>query len=310
MIRKIFIGITSLILLLLLNMSIAKGETITKFSWYITDDIIQGINPFLTSALPDALIVQPGIYSYNNTTYDMTAEGLYRFAEVNGVNRQCIVYQNNIHKLLSSLSWISTHGNSDSSLTYDSLKDSAKTRKIYVTCGKLVGLAQNILTTSVPTRKISLYALDNITGFDDGHVLLEVWRSDLNKWVLYDLDNNFVFTDNNGVLLSLWEVLAVVNSDNYNMKPISVDTPLDISNFKTTTYDYGLYTETVISNKYNWLKRVFAFPTIVDNGVYYGVDSSRTRDLTAADITYLTGLGINYQVLSETDFLNRFYPIQ
>lgn len=294
---------------LLILTCVSADGTQTKFSWYITGEEVENVNPFNPVALPDSLIVTPGFYTYDGQTYDMNNEGLYRFAEINGVNRQCIVYQTNVHKLLSSLSWITTHGNSDGTMTYEQLKTTAKTRKINITCGKVVGLARDILGTT-NTRQISTFALDNITNFDDGHVLLEVWRTDLSKWVLYDLDNNFVFADTNGDLLSFWEVLPLVDSGNFEMKPIASDTTMDISNFKVSSYDAGIYFETAMATeqqKYNWLKRVFAFPTIYEGGIYYSVDSTRTRDLTAADTTYLTGLGITYQVMTESAFLTKYY---
>lgn len=302
--------IIALFLCLVLCMTLVFADgTQTKFTWYLTDDTVTEINSFSPVALPDTLIIAPGTYTYSGQTYDMTNEGLYRFAELNGATRQCIVYQNDVHKLLSSLSWIASHGNSDGALTYTQMKEQAKTKKLNITCGSITGLARDILGTT-NTRKISTFALDNITNFDDGHVLLEVWRADLSKWVLYDLDNNFVFADTSDNLLSFWEVLAVVDSGNFTMKPIATDTTLDISGFIVATYDAGIYVETVVATeqqKYNWLKRVFAFPTIYEGGIYYSVDSTRTRDLTAADTTYLTGLGINYQVMTESAFLTKYY---
>lgn len=71
------------------------------------------------SPIPSGLVIAPGTYSYNSPAYDMTQEGLYRFSHPasaaepweDATNR--IVYNGDVDKLLSSLSYLLVHGTRD-----------------------------------------------------------------------------------------------------------------------------------------------------------------------------------------------------
>jgi hypothetical protein len=63
--------------------------------------------------LPDSLFINPGQYSYYGNNYNLEKAGVYRFMYPGVDNEQRIVYNGDVDTLLSSISWIVSHGNSD-----------------------------------------------------------------------------------------------------------------------------------------------------------------------------------------------------
>ena len=90
------------------------------------------------------------------------------------------------------MAWIITYGTLDDNVNnYFQLSKISSQRKLSLTCGRTVQFALDMLNElGIESRQISLFALNNINNMSDGHVMIEVYRKDLNKWVLYDLSNN------------------------------------------------------------------------------------------------------------------------
>ncbi len=64
-------------------------------------------------------------------------------------------------------------------------------------CGYISKFAHELLDElGIKSRIVYRHTLHNLTGYDDGHVMIEVFRDDLKKWVLYDIDNNCYFIKN------------------------------------------------------------------------------------------------------------------
>jgi len=229
----------------------------TSLVYYFKDTTVQQIAPSPvenSSEIPEQLIIEPGAYRFLGGEYPLEKEGLYRFFFPEIINAQRIVYQHDLDALLSSLSWIATHGNSDDPKSNIELSDKALKSKLFITCGKISGWAHELLVSlNIKSRIVLGITADDWNTYDNGHTLLEIWRTEWNKWVVYDLDQNAYFIDKRTrVPLSVLEFNQSVERDEYEIIPLSNDTRLDVSNFS----GYGLLVEVINANIRDWYRRV------------------------------------------------------
>lgn len=230
--------------------------------YHYTKENIAKLSPQSTvksQKLPDSLVITPGTYQINNQNFDFTKEGLYRILIVPEVNFQRIVYKNDIETLLSSLSWIDSHGTRDDDLKFKALEEKAKSEKIILTCGPISKFAQYILDKQkIPSRVVSGITQEKTNGFDDSHTMIEV-KID-SSWQVFDLDNNTYFTKNNQNL-NFQNLVNALNSDQeFEIRKLAYDSGIAIANFKdNNNYDYSLYGESILSTDHalkDWYKRV------------------------------------------------------
>lgn len=266
------------------------------------------INPLAEETsqnLPNTLIIPPGKYYYFNQTYDLTEEGLYRFVHPLVENQQRIVYEQNVDALLSSVAWIYTHGNSDTGKSIDELNEKALESKIFGICATISNWIQYVLSDkNVQSRIVQTITLDEWNTYDNGHTLIEVYRDDYGKWVVYDLDNNAYFTAD-GQPLSLYEFVNHVKTNDYEIIFIADDTELDASDFKANNdYEYAFLSESISANEdtlRKWYKRSIQVPLIlVNDDVFYTVDSENEKERVEQFAKY-------YTFLEKDEFVKRFY---
>jgi hypothetical protein len=278
------------------------------FSYYAINEtisIIQPSNKTTIQKIPSQLIIPTGTYSIYENVYDLNNEGLYRFVFPGVENSQRIVYDGtNIQSLLSSVSWIYTHGNSDSGKSFEDLNQKAMQSKIYGICNTISFWILEILQEhNISSRLVQTMTLDEWNTYDNSHTMIEVYRNDLGKWVVYDLDNNAFFTYN-GIPLSLVEFVNHVQSNDYEIVFLASDTKLDVSNFKSeNNYDYAFVAENITSNENtlrNWYDRIIQVPLIQDENLeFYFFDSQNQIKIE--------NFAPNYHFIEETKFLNDFY---
>lgn len=262
--------------------------------------------------IPDQLIIQPGTYNYLGDSYSLNKEGLYRTVRTdqNGVGGiQRIVYQNDIDALLSSLSWIMSQGYSDIPRTDLELKIRAKSSKLRLTCGPTSQWIKYILTSlNIESRLVKTMTLDEWNYFDDGHALIEVWREKWGKWVVYDLTNDSYFKPKNGGSpFSLIEFFQMVASDNYEIIPLSLDTPFEMTAFRLDKPSYSevygdiFYWEEMHVNIRNWYRRIMQVPFIFDTSrnMFLFMDKINTDRIEQRDR--------QTQYLSEKKWIDKFY---
>lgn len=214
--------------------------------------------------LPDDLIIKPGVYQFDNKSYQLMQEGLYRFMIPEKKNQQRIVYTNNISILLSSISWLVTHGESDDGLSYNELVSQAKQRKLFLTCEAIARFSKTLLAkNNVDSRIIGTRTLDQWNSYDSGHYMLEVYRKDLKKWVLYDLDHDIYFSYEDK-LLSLLEFIDHAK-DNYKINYLSNDIKVVSPYLLRNKYDYTFINEGRLNNLKSWYQRIAQFFYIENN---------------------------------------------
>lgn len=259
-----------------------------------------------TNVLSDSLIIPTGIYQIAGITYDLRKEGLYRFMFPGVLNKQRIVYKKDVDKLLSSISWIATHGNSDDKLTITSLMSKASKSKLVITCGVVSTFAKKVLDKlAIKSRIVVGMTSGKYNDYDNGHTLLEVYRPKYNKWVVYDLDNNCYMADR-GTPLSFLEVSHYVRTNKaFNFIKLSEDTKLGEAFKSSGGYDYSFYSEYIVVNNKSlrsWYKRVLQIPLIGDQSFYYFHSDSQTAQR-------LMKYSPQYKrIKNSREYLQRFYP--
>lgn len=285
--------------------SIKSNLPFVYYAYLDTVEIIHGADELINSAdLPNSLIIRPGKFQFGGKTYNLNKEGLYRFVYPGKENQQRIVYEKNIDALLSGISWIYSHGNSDDNKTYQEINEKALYSKIFATCGSISEWAKKILDdNNIRSRIVSSLTLDQWNSYDNGHILLEVYKKDLKKWVVYDLDNNSFFSKN-GIPLSLIEFsVHSINSD-YKINYLASNVNVDIANFvdDKTNYDYAFLMEARFANENSrkqWYKRVMQVPLIGDDKFNYFSND--------ANIARVTSYSSYYKHMDKEQFLRKFY---
>jgi hypothetical protein len=248
--------------------------------------------------LPDTLIIPPGTYQFRGRAFSLDREGLVRFLEVGKELQQRIVFKEDPHALLSGIAWIVSHGRPDGGKSPQELAESAKTRKLFMTCGSVSPWAVSVLRDhGFGARTVSSITLENWNTYDNGHAMLEMFRKDAGKWVLYDVTANAFFT-RRGTPLSLVEfAYAVMAGLEYEVVRIAADTTLDVSGFRSPdgTADYTFHAERLFGDGHQWYRRILEVPMIEG---YYFDEANREK---------IEGRSKSYKYMDKDEFRKRFY---
>jgi hypothetical protein len=286
----------------------AEDPPFVRHAYLDTVEAVSGVDsPVGTPGLPPSLVIAPGRYAFRGKAYDLQKQGLYRFICPFKENQQRIVYEansGNVEALLSGLAWCVSHGNSDNSKSQEALTQKATTGKLFITCCNISQWALPILQSyKIRARPADTLTLEEWNSYDNGHSMIEVYREDLKKWVLYDLDANVCFLYKK-VPLSLVEMIEHVASGDYDIKLLASDIRLDISNFKSPRngYDWGFSAELTRTDEgaRQWYKRVIQVPLI---GNCFFLPSPNDADRARAAHYG----GMNYTYLTKEEFLKKFY---
>jgi hypothetical protein len=286
----------------------AEDPPFVRHAYLDTVEPVAGIDsPAGAAGLPSSLVIEPGRYAFYGKAYDLRKQGLYRFICPFKENQQRIVYQPNggeVEALLSGLAWCVSHGNSDNSKSQEALTQKATTAKLFITCGNISQWALQILQSyKTRARPADTLTLDEWNSYDNGHSMIEVYREDLKKWVLYDLDANVCFLYKK-TPLSLVEMIERAASGDYEIKLLASDTRLDVSSFKSPKngYDWSFSAEFTRTDEgaRQWYKRVLQVP-VIDSCFYL----STPNDADRARVAHYAGA--NYTYLTKEEFLKRFY---
>jgi len=280
----------------------------TPFAYYAINEKIVNISPIeseIKNSLPPQLVIPTGTYTVYGNVYELSNEGLYRFILPEIENSQRIVYDgNNVNSLLSAVSWIYTHGNSDSGNSIKYLNEKATHSKIFGVCNTLsIWIIDVLEKNDIPSRLVQTMTLDNWNTYDNSHTMIEVYRKDLDKWVLYDLDNNAYFSQN-GTELSLIEFVDRVKANNYKINYLSSDSKLDISNFKSKdNFDYAFFGETIFSNEKTlkiWYERIAQVSLIQNENLDFHFFDEEHK-------SKIENFAPNYKFIDKSKFLYKFY---
>jgi hypothetical protein len=106
------------------------------------------------------------------------------------------------------------HGNRDNPESIETLRKRLVGEPwVCITCGKIAGLASAILSAEgYKTRMVGCSTLEEPNGYNDGHVLFEVYWPEAGRWILVDADMGLLFRAD-GAFLGAEEVVSRVNQD-------------------------------------------------------------------------------------------------
>ena len=144
--------------------------------------------------------------------------------------------------------------------------------------------------------------MHNLTEYDDGHVMFEVFTD--GKWILYDIDNNCYFEENKTPLSFIEFWMALRNDENFSIRYLAKDIRVD------TEFPYLYYAEIKLTTERglkNWYKRVVEVPRIYYNGIYYYTtmnekEKRKEKYEKLHNVKYLLTKYLDYKT-----FINTFY---
>jgi hypothetical protein len=265
---------------------------------------VQAVSSKSAIALPDVLVIPPGTYSFAGNTYAVMDEGLYRFVVPGEGNLQRIVYKNSLNAFLSSISWIVSHGNIDDKKSVTELSRKALSEKLFITCGTVSKWAQALLhSIGIKSRLVGGITVDTWNTYDNGHLLIEVWQDEWNKWVVVDLDNNSYFLSiDSEVPLSVMEWSALVAQNQYRIESLANDSRLDISGFRSKKgYDFGFFAEALNADIHSWYRRVMQVPFIYDE------KERLFRFMAEEQKVRVEAYSANYKYMEKSIFMQKYY---
>ena len=211
--------------------------------------------------LPDALVIEPGVYRVHGRILRLEQEGLYRFLWLRKDNLQRVVYKQDVTAFVSAMCWIHSHGSRDDKTDYADLVELAKSGKVIMTCGPYCNFTAEFFEKhGVRARAIGTGTMEGRNGANDGHILLEAYVD--GRWILYDVDGHAIYR-HQGRHLNLQEAVRQIQEDDYEVEPLSGSVRKAVGSFCEGGYDFGLWMETTICGDRGWRRwrrRVMGVP--------------------------------------------------
>jgi hypothetical protein len=283
---------------------ITTNEPIVFHAFLEKIEVINEKKKECNKIIPKKLIIDKGEYTFHGRTYHLDREGIYRFVLPGIENKQRIVFEKNTNALLSSIAWIFSHGSLDDKKSNEEIREKALYSKISATCGTISEWTVNLLRDNgIKARLVSSLTLESWNSYDNGHILIEVFRPELKKWVVYDIDNDAFFTHNN-VPLSLIEFVENIPKDAFSIEYIARRNDIDVKNFldDKSNYDYGFLIESRFlddDTRRKWYRHIFQVPMIIDGKFSYYFDKDNSSKIQEYS-SY-------YKYVDKNRFLERFY---
>lgn len=209
-----------------------------------------------------------GPHAFSNNYYDCSKQGLYRFIDTGtGLTINKVTYAPTIdyYAFISGMCHNHVHGVDDeqtlASGAYDFqiISNHGIYGKWRNRCGVIAGLAAWYFGLIGGTaRVINVKTLGPLTGFDDGHLVLETLHG--NNWRMWDLTNHCYFVDAGGVHLSTAAFISAIANGGAMPARISLDGHLEPTFFthgRAGNIDLSLYSKYGNVGDDNWFRRVF-----------------------------------------------------
>ncbi len=278
-----------------------------QYACLVTNNSITDIpgSLFGTGPWPGTLVASPRSFKYNNFVYNLSLEGVYKFNVPFQNTTNMIIYDNDIVKLIESLSYLIVPGQDDTVKSVAQLNSKALTSRIHLLCGmSCTWVKAWCVSLGIPCRIINTLRSDTLTGFYDGHVLLEVKINGL--WKLFDVNLGFKFVDYNNNLLALKDLYPLNNTELFqdlhafkNRNPSEV--MLNNVYHHSSTIDIFLGSREMLVQ---WQKGVMQIPGILaeDNLTYFYLPEG-----TESKASWVLSLSSNYRIVSYQTWLNMFY---
>jgi hypothetical protein len=184
------------------------------------------------------------------------SEGLYRYNSYPSPTKQKIVFAGDVIKLLESLSWCHVHGYKDNFISYNQAIETARKRKLSMTCQPICSFMQSVLSQlGIQSRTVSFITLESSNGYSDGHRMLE-YKQD-GKWIIVDFSFRRLFKYKDEYLSA--KELIDIGMENIEIVKFSEAPSLSYNDMTHNNYDFTFYMEELIRNDNNlfiWYQRI------------------------------------------------------
>lgn len=255
-------------------------------------------------AVPEALFIDSGDYRFENRTYRLDKEGLYRFFFWAQPMKawQRIVYRKNPDALLTALSWMGAHGCFNRA-DPESLRKIALDRKVLASPLVYARFAVDALArTGITARVVHTLTMREWNSYDNTHSLVEVFRPDEKQWAVYDLLYGYA-PRAEGRFLTIVEWCDRVQSGKpYELERIGGGINVAVGEYGTEAWDPGLFFELRASSETalrEWHRRVLCVPMIESGGKFYFFDDAERKRIEKYSADYL--------FLDRREFMKMFY---
>ena len=250
--------------------------------------------------LVEGVFQPPGFVCVDDSVFDLTAEGVYRFYRLARLSEQRIVWRGKLDTLLSMLGHLWVYGSINDPTERSAALVAIRQQVIAGTCFRLAAVAVTLLAeVGVSARLVALMTLESWGGQDDRHTLVEVKPAG-SDWFLYDPSFNVCFSEN-GRRLSLVDAVKSLKHGTVTLERLSNMVGRGPFGSRRPGHSFWL-DELVGSNEilYDWYRRLAGVPLVHDNGV----DAFAKNGLTVKDCERFSR---RYRMMSHDEFITRYY---
>jgi hypothetical protein len=231
------------------------------------------------------ILVKPTAAKVGDKMFVIDREGLYRFFDLDSkTTANVILHQGDLSRLAGHLSRLQVHGWRHDGENIGRWTERARRGRLSISCGNICQfVAHHLAQRGHRSRIVQTLTLDARNGYDDGHVLLEVFEPAEKRWILFDPDMKCRFLSA-GRRLNLGEVVGLYRNGGQTeldfLAPPSIDAYAEAA-APPDSAQYSLLFEATFRDpkaRQAWYRRMFQAPAIDGKaGAYRPDDAARLR---------------------------------
>jgi hypothetical protein len=164
---------------------------------------------YALAALP-LVLTEPCVVTTGGRSFHLDREGLYRIGNLSTKETaNVILYRGDLWRLAGHLCRLQVHGWRHDDEGVGRWTERARKGRLAMSCGNIARfVAYHLAARGHRARVVNLLTLEEHNGYDDGHVLLEVFDPREKRWVAFDPDMKCRFK-HAGRYLDLGEAVAL-----------------------------------------------------------------------------------------------------
>jgi len=215
------------------------------------------------------VLVKPTAAKVGDTTFVLERDGLYRFFELDSKTTTNVVLdRGELWRLAGHLSRLQVHGWRHDGEDVVRWTNRARRGRLSISCGNICQFVTHHLSErGHRSRVVQTLTLGAHNGYDDGHVLLEVFDPAENRWILFDPDMKCRFLSA-GRRLNLGQAVALYRSGGQAeldfLAPPSMDAYAETA-APSKSAQYSLLFEATFRDpkaRQDWYRRMFQAPVV------------------------------------------------
>ena len=212
-------------------------------------------------------------------------------------------FRRNPIPFLKTFSTFFVHGDADGRKSIPELIDAmASGQPVSLTCGDIAKLVNHVLgDLKIKSRIVQLTKVSDENGYDDGHIINEIYSPIHEKWIALDMDLKLTFEDSGGTPLSIieiynidWNDISIKQFGHFSVGGVNDD----------NSFPFYFYSIHMMDNLRAWYKQKFEM-------IGY---RSKTRIITLVDKfvqeQYVLKRKGWISSLNTEDFINRYYGVK